>query len=30
MGFPIEISATRAADGPKPRWQFDFGFRVGF
>jgi hypothetical protein len=29
-GFPIELGATRVADGPKPRWQFDFGFRVGF
>ncbi|HYE86013.1 MAG TPA: BamA/TamA family outer membrane protein, partial [Vicinamibacterales bacterium] len=30
IGFPVEIAATRALDGPKPRWQFDFGFRVGF
>jgi hypothetical protein len=30
MGFPIEIAAIRALDGPRPRWQFDFGFRVGF
>lgn len=29
-GFPLEIAATRALDGPRPRWQFDFGFRVGF
>jgi Tol biopolymer transport system component len=30
LGFPLEFAATRALDGPKPRWQFDFGFRVGF
>jgi Tol biopolymer transport system component len=30
VGFPIEIAAIRALDGPRPRWQFDFGFRVGF
>ncbi|HWI16212.1 MAG TPA: BamA/TamA family outer membrane protein [Vicinamibacterales bacterium] len=30
LGFPVEIAATRALDGPRPRWQFDFGFRVGF
>lgn len=29
-GFPVEISAIRALDGPRPRWQFDLGFRVGF
>jgi hypothetical protein len=29
-GFPIEIAAIRALDGPRPRWQFDLGFRVGF
>jgi Tol biopolymer transport system component len=29
-GFPVEIAAIRALDGPHPRWQFDFGFRVGF
>ena len=29
-GFPIEIAAIRALDGPRARWQFDFGFRVGF
>ena len=29
-GFPIEVAAIRALDGPRPRWQFDFGFRVGF
>jgi hypothetical protein len=29
-GFPIEAGATRVTDGPKPRWQFEFGFRVGF
>jgi Tol biopolymer transport system component len=29
-GLPIEIAGVRALDGPKPRWLFDFGFRVGF
>jgi Tol biopolymer transport system component len=29
-GFPLEIAAIRALDGPRPRWQFDLGFRVGF
>ena len=29
-GFPVEIAALRALDGPAPRWQFDLGFRVGF
>jgi hypothetical protein len=29
-GFPVEIAAIRALDGPRPRWQFDLGFRVGF
>jgi len=30
MGFPLELAAIRALDGPRPRWQFDLGFRVGF
>jgi Tol biopolymer transport system component len=30
MGFPMELAAIRALDGPRPRWQFDLGFRVGF
>jgi len=30
MGFPVEIAAIRALDGPHPRWLFDLGFRVGF
>ena len=30
MGFPVELAAIRALDGPRPRWQFDLGFRVGF
>ena len=30
MGFPIELAAIRALDGPRPRWHFDLGFRVGF
>lgn len=30
MGFPMEIAAIRALDGPRPRWKFDFGLRVGF
>ena len=30
MGFPVELAAIRALDGPRPQWQFDFGFRVGF
>jgi outer membrane protein assembly factor BamA len=30
LGFPVEIAAIRALDGPRPRWQFDFGFRIGF
>jgi Tol biopolymer transport system component len=30
LGFPVELAAIRALDGPRPRWQFDFGFRVGF
>ena len=30
LGFPLEIAAIRALDGPRPRWQFDLGFRVGF
>jgi Tol biopolymer transport system component len=29
-GFPMELAAIRALDGPRPRWQFDVGFRVGF
>ena len=29
-GLPLEIGAVRALDGPRPRWQFDLGFRVGF
>ena len=29
-GLPLEIGAVRALDGPRPRWQFDMGFRVGF
>ena len=29
-GLPLELGAVRALDGPRPRWQFDFGFRVGF
>jgi hypothetical protein len=29
-GFPIELAAIRALDGPRPRWQFDFGLRVGY
>jgi Tol biopolymer transport system component len=29
-GLPLEVGAVRALDGPKPRWQFDLGFRVGF
>jgi outer membrane protein assembly factor BamA len=30
MGFPLEVAAIRALDGPRPRWQFDLGFRLGF
>lgn len=30
LGFPVELAAIRALDGPRPRWQFDFGIRVGF
>jgi Tol biopolymer transport system component len=30
LGFPVELAAIRALDGPRPRWQFDLGFRVGF
>jgi hypothetical protein len=30
LGFPLELAAIRALDGPRPRWQFDLGFRVGF
>ena len=29
-GLPLEVGAVRALDGPRPRWQFDLGFRVGF
>jgi Tol biopolymer transport system component len=29
-GLPFEIAAIRALDGPRPGWQSDFGFRVGF
>jgi Tol biopolymer transport system component len=29
-GLPFEIAAVRALDGPRPGWQTDFGFRVGF
>ncbi|MEO7158257.1 MAG: BamA/TamA family outer membrane protein, partial [Vicinamibacterales bacterium] len=30
VGFPVEIAAIRALDGPRPRWQCELGFRVGF
>jgi hypothetical protein len=29
-GLPFEVAAIRALDGPRPGWQSDFGFRVGF
>ena len=29
-GLPLEFGGVRALDGPRPRWQFDLGFRVGF
>lgn len=29
-GLPLEVGAVRALDGPRPRWQFDLGFRAGF
>jgi outer membrane protein assembly factor BamA len=29
-GLPLEILAVRALQGPAARWEFDFGFRVGF
>jgi Tol biopolymer transport system component len=29
-GLPFELAAIRALDGPRPGWQTDFGFRVGF
>ena len=29
-GLPLEVGWVRALDGPRPRWQFDLGFRVGF
>jgi Tol biopolymer transport system component len=29
-GLPFEIAAIRSLDGPRPEWQTDFGFRVGF
>ena len=25
LGFPVELAAIRALDGPRPRWQFDLG-----
>jgi outer membrane protein assembly factor BamA len=30
FGLPVELTATRATDGPRPRWFLDFGFRTGF
>jgi hypothetical protein len=30
LGCPLELAAIRALDGPRPRWHFDWGFRVGF
>ena len=30
LGLPIEAGMIRALDGPRPRWHFDLGFRVGF
>ncbi len=30
LGFPMELAAIRALDGPRPRWQFELGFRAGF
>jgi len=29
-GLPFEVAAIRALDGPRPGWQSDFGFRIGF
>jgi len=29
-GLPFEFAAIRSLDGPRPEWQTDFGFRVGF
>jgi len=29
-GLPFEFAVIRALDGPRPGWQTDFGFRVGF
>ena len=29
-GLPFEVAAIRSLDGPRPEWQWDFGFRVGF
>jgi Tol biopolymer transport system component len=29
-GLPFEFAMIRALDGPRPGWQSDFGFRVGF
>ncbi len=29
-GLPFEVAAIRSLDGPRPEWQTDFGFRVGF
>jgi hypothetical protein len=29
-GLPFEYAVIRALDGPRPGWQTDFGFRVGF
>jgi dipeptidyl aminopeptidase/acylaminoacyl peptidase len=29
-GLPFEVAVIRALDGPRPGWQSDFGFRVGF
>jgi outer membrane protein assembly factor BamA len=29
-GLPFEVAAIRALDGPRPAWQSDFGFRIGF
>jgi Tol biopolymer transport system component len=29
-GLPFEYALIRALDGPRPGWESDFGFRVGF
>jgi hypothetical protein len=29
-GLPFEVAGIRALDGPRPGWQTDFGFRIGF